>query len=113
MKVKISRKQIVQVALVAASISPFAGAAGLPRGADVGTLAANCNIGPFPQMSKAGGYNVLCDTMQDAEKCLALVKRHFNFDGTNVTVEPVSDHEQARAAYCLDVLKRDLHISAE
>jgi len=113
MKITICRKQMMAVALVAASLSPYAGAAGVPRGADVNELAANCGIGRFPQMSKAGGYNVLCDTMQDAEKCLALVKRHFIYDGKNVTVEPVGEHDQARAAYCMDVLKRDLHISAE
>lgn len=113
MKIRIARQHFYRVAIVAASLGTYGYAAPMPRGADVGELAANCAIGPFPQMSKAGGYNVLCNTMQDAEKCLALVKRHFSFDGTDVTVEPVAEHEQARAAYCLDVLKRDLGIVSE
>ncbi len=79
-----------------------------PRGRDVSPQASGCNIGHFPQTTKAGEYNELCNVMQDPEKCLALVKRQFRFDGTNVIVTPVSNLNEPRMGYCLDVLRNAL-----
>jgi hypothetical protein len=94
---------------VAASLSSGASAlAAVGRGMNVEPLAANCQTGKFPQTSKAGQYNVLCNVMQDSEKCLALIKGQFSFDGTNVTVAPVDHDDQAKAQYCLDVLRTEL-----
>lgn len=50
---------------------------GVPRGESIKSIAGSCQIGPFEQTSKAGSYNQLCKEMTDAEKCLALLKRHF------------------------------------
>jgi len=82
----------------------------LPRGPDIQPLAGSCNIGPFPQTSKAGQYNQLCNVMQDAEKCLAFLKRHFHHNGE---VEAVYESDVAKANYCLDVLKRDLGLDMD
>ena len=90
-----------------ASVTGSATAA-VPRGADVQPLAANCNIGPFPQTSKAGQYNALCNIMQDSEKCLALIKGSIYFNGTEVTTHPLTGEGVEIGRYCLDVLKRDL-----
>ncbi|MES2855429.1 MAG: hypothetical protein V4692_06190 [Bdellovibrionota bacterium] len=77
-----------------------------PRGPDVDSLAANCGIGPFGQVGKAGGYNHLCKVMPDGEKCLALVKGQMNEVG-----EIEADRfDQERAAYCLEVFKKELLI---
>lgn len=105
-----NKKTNVQLAIAglitAAGITQSALAFEVARGANVETLAANCNIGSFPQTGKAGEYNGLCHVMQDAEKCLALVKRGFSETGPGeVKVEPLHDK---RAAYCFEVLTREL-----
>ncbi len=76
-----------------------------PRGPDVGAQASSCNIGPFPQVSKAGEYNVLCDTMPDAEKCLALVKRHMSEDGV---LRKAGEQDIEKVRYCLKTFENDL-----
>lgn len=70
----------------------------MPRGPEILGQASYCNIGPFPQVSKAGGYNELCTTMTDGEKCLALIKLQMNSVGV---VTPVDNDITERAAYCL------------
>lgn len=82
-----------------------------PRGMNILPYAANCRIGTFPQVSKAGQYNVLCEVMQDSEKCLAYIKGHFRTVGTEVTVEKAEDN--AKMQYCLQTLQHDLGIGAE
>lgn len=109
-KNKLGINQIIGTAVVAAGLSASlvatAKVSGLSRGADVGELAGNCGIAKFPQTSKAGGYNAICDEMQDAEKCLALIKQHFNSDGsTNVT------HDAGRMRYCLGELADVLDVN--
>lgn len=75
-----------------------------PRGPNVGAGASSCNIGPFPQLGKAGWYNQLCQTMPDTEKCLALIKRNMNADGT---IHPAI-HDKERSAFCMQVLSKAL-----
>ncbi len=94
--------------VAAASLTASAETLSPPRGANVDPLAANCNIGPFPQTSKAGKYNQLCDIMQDSEKCLALVKDKFREVNGNVAVYPVTNLGEPRMQYCLDVLRTAL-----
>ncbi|MBY0370985.1 hypothetical protein K2X33_09880 [bacterium] len=93
--------QALASAIAVASLFTAASAVanGPPRGADVDELAGNCNIGTFPQTSKAGSYNNLCDQMSDAEKCLGLLKQHFNYNGTTRVT-----HEPQILAYCLEEL---------
>lgn len=101
------------LAALGMSVASGAMAAELPRGADIDPLAGNCGIAKFPQTSKAGPYNALCDVMQDNEKCLALIKGQYNFDGQKVTVEKFYQSEVPKARYCLDVLKRDLGLNQD
>lgn len=75
----------------------------MPRGRDIHPLAGNCTIGPFRQTSKAGGYNTLCEIMSDSEKCLALIKGHFNRDGSH---EATLQSEKLR--FCLETLESEL-----
>jgi hypothetical protein len=71
------------------------------RGANVERLAGHCPVGSFPQTSKAGPYNALCNQMPDAEKCLAFIKQHFNdTDGVVTETEDVD-----RMSYCLAELE--------
>lgn len=105
---KNENKVLLATVAVAFGLSSVAGAANPPRGHEVRPLAGNCGVGAFPQTTKAGEYNVLCDSMQDSEKCLALIKQHFSVSGTTVTVDKVNSYQADKAAYCLDVLKRDL-----
>jgi hypothetical protein len=96
---------LVAAAGIASTVTVTAKApgAGVPRGADVEPLAGGCNIGSFPQTTKAGRYNVLCNTMQDAEKCLAFIKGHFEANGdTNKTNAP------DKMQYCLEELGKVL-----
>lgn len=102
------KKNILATVATAAAISTGAVAAEPPRGMDVRPTAAHCRVGTFPQTTKAGPYNVLCEVMEDSEKCLAFIKGRFAFDGQKVTVQPFHPDAQAKAQYCLDVLKRDL-----
>jgi hypothetical protein len=76
---------------------------GPPRGADVGSRAGSCGIGPFSQVTKAGPYNQLCEIMSDSEKCLALIKGHFNPDGSH-GVTRYAD----KLRYCLETLENEL-----
>ncbi len=75
----------------------------VPRGAAVDELAGNCNIGPFGQTAKAGPYNELCNVMEDPEKCLALIKQHFRFNGETVSVNQSFAPEKVE--YCLSALE--------
>ncbi len=85
-----------------------ANAADLPRGANVHELAGNCEIGTFPQTTKAGPYNSLCHVMKDSEKCLALIKGQFFYNGQEVEVTAVPEQKVQVAKYCLEVLNREL-----
>lgn len=103
-------QRVMAVALATATVNASASTSkvgGPPRGADVGTLAGGCGIGPFPQTTKAGQYNALCATMQDAEKCLAFIKGHFEDSGA---VNPTGD--TAKMEYCLETLARDFGITS-
>lgn len=104
-------KKRILAALATASalaLSISASAAGLPRGSEIDPLAANCDIGPFPQTSKAGSYNRICHQMEDAEKCLALLKGRFHYNGQTVRVFPLSNMQAPKGEYCLAVLEREL-----
>jgi hypothetical protein len=106
-----SLEQKIAALVAAAGLTAAASASAatsVPRGENVGSLAGNCSIGAFPQTSKAGPYNVLCNVMKDSEKCLAFLKGHFHFNGQTVDVRPVNHQEEAKAEYCLDVLKQEL-----
>ncbi len=98
---------------VGLSAAPTLNAAGTPRGMNVKPLASGCRIGSFPQTTKAGEYNALCEVMQDSEKCLALIKGHFRVNGENVTLDKVSEDDLARARYCLGVLHHDLGLDLD
>jgi hypothetical protein len=76
---------------------------GPPRGLDILPIAGQCNIGTFPQTTKVGRYNVLCNTMADSEKCLAFIKGHF--DSTGASTETA---DADRLTYCLDELGKVL-----
>ena len=78
---------------------------GPPRGPDVDPIAGNCAMGPFPQTTKAGWYNSICEEMSDAEKCLAVIKGHFRHNGD---LSDWSPHSQEKVQFCLDTLKSDL-----
>jgi hypothetical protein len=103
--------RVMAVALATATVHTAVGSTskvgGPPRGADVSARAGGCGIGPFPQTAKAGEYNALCATMQDAEKCLAFIKGHFEPSGA---VNPAED--TAKMEYCLETLARDLGVSS-
>lgn len=107
------RKLATAVAVTAGVVVTPAIGNDLPRGADVGPLAANCPIAKFPQTSKAGPYNILCKVMKDSEKCLALIKRQFDYDGQTVKVEKVYQEDVQRARYCLNILKEELGLELE
>lgn len=104
-KTNMSSTLTVACLSLAGSFSAQAAPQDPPRGADVGALAGNCGIGPFAQTAKAGYYNELCDEMQDAEKCLALIKGHFRSTGET---DNVPAQQKEKAAYCLNVLKESL-----
>ena len=93
----------VSVGATAKVGGPTGKVASPPRGAEIGGAAANCPIGPFPMTSKAGEYSRLCGSMQDAEKCLAVIKLHFNTDGTT---EKTTDPD--KMTYCLNELGKAL-----
>lgn len=76
-----------------------------PRGRDILPQAGNCAIGPFHQTSKAGQYNILCEEMSDAEKCLAFIKGQFDNEGGHL---PFSQHEVEKATYCMEALQKAL-----
>ncbi len=99
---------------VATAASIVAGSAALgsnlPRGMNVQPLAGSCRIGTFPQTSKAGGYNELCEVMQDSEKCLAFIKGHFHQKNDIVTTSKT--HDLPKLQYCLEVLQHDLGLGA-
>jgi hypothetical protein len=99
------------VATAGLGASPLSADFQAPRGADVEPLAGNCQIGTFSQTGKAGIYNELCDVMQDSEKCLALIKGHFHYNGQTVSVQKTSEGQKAKHEYCLDVLKADLGLN--
>jgi len=87
----------------ATCLNATAKVAGPPRGQDILPGAGNCSIGSFRQTTKAGQYNVLCDVMQDSEKCLAFIKGHFDRAGnSHVSSEP------DKLTYCLEELERVL-----
>ncbi len=75
----------------------------VPRGPDIGDLAANCGLGPFDQTTKAGIYNGLCEQLTDAEKCLALVKQSMSAEG--VLSRPQGNQPKEKVSYCLDVFE--------
>ena len=75
----------------------------VPRGRNVLPEAGNCAIGPFNQTSKAGRYNGICESMPEAEKCLAFIKQHVSSNG-----EMRESSEKAKAQYCLDVFQQEL-----
>ena len=77
-----------------------------PRGMNVEPLAGNCGIGPFGQTSKAGMYNHLCETMPEAEKCLALVK--WSFWGFDQSGQVEKTHSPEKLEYCLEAFRREL-----
>ena|GEM_PF-2372885 len=62
------------IALTSLSTPVVAEDSGPARGRDIDPVAANCQIGEHDQTSKAGSYNLICEEMSDAEKCLALIK---------------------------------------
>lgn len=68
-------------------------------------IAGNCGIGTIPQTSKAGEYNLYCNTMADGLKCLALIKQHLKSDGT---IGQANGTQLEKATYCVDLLKADL-----
>ncbi len=76
-----------------------------PRGQDVRPQAGNCEVGPFHQTMKAGEYNILCQEMSDAEKCLAFIKGQFDTEGGH---QPFSDIHVEKAKYCMDALQKAL-----
>ena len=82
----------------------------VPRGYAIEGLAGNCAVGPFPQTSKAGRYNVVCDTLTDAEKCLGFIKQHFI---SPVDGRTIKTHDNERLNFCLDTLKGELGLSIE
>ena len=104
------KSSLVAAVVAAASLTAQAQNARpqLPRGMNVDPLAGNCNIGTFPQTSKAGPYNQLCHIMQDPEKCLGAIKRQFFVNGDTGKISPVYSGDAPRMAYCLDVLRQEL-----
>ena len=78
----------------------------IPRAHEILPLASNCAIGPFGQTSKAGQYNQYCQTLTDAEKCLALIKNNMNQDGVLSKIR--SEREAEKAVYCLEHFKAEL-----
>lgn len=107
MKKKSNFSPVLASLVAAASISTFA-SADPARGHEVEPIAGSCNIGTFQQTSKAGSYNVLCNVMEDAEKCLAYIKQHINYSYSQDRVIVEHADDEAKAEYCLEVLKRDL-----
>ncbi len=95
--------KLLMAALSLGSVVASAQQETLPRGPDVGTLAANCQTGPFRRVSKAGPYNQLCSVMSDSEKCLAFIKDHFELDGSHRTT-----FQPEKLRFCLDTLEQEL-----
>ncbi len=95
--------KLLMAALTSLSMGAAAQERVVPRGPNVGSLAGSCRIGPFGQTSKAGQYNGLCNVMSDSEKCLALIKGHFNADGSHN-----SSFQADKLRFCLDTLEREL-----
>ena len=102
---------VVTAVGIMAGGTPALADAATPRGMNVLPQAVGCRIGTFPQVTKAGQYNVLCEVMQDNEKCLAFIKGHFRTVGETVSVRPTPNKEKLQ--YCLEVLQHDLGIGAE
>ncbi len=101
------KKNIITATLAAATVMASTAHAQnfqVGRGPNVDRMASNCNIGPFPQVGKAGYYNSLCDTMPDSEKCLALIKLQMNNEGV---IRP-DQYNVERNQYCLQVLTKEL-----
>lgn len=111
MKTKSLSPLLASVVTVAGIASTGPVMADVGRGMNVEPQAASCRIGTFPQTSKAGAYNVLCEVMQDSEKCLAFLKRHYRVNGETVTTNKTKD--VAKLQYCLEVLQHDLGVGAE
>lgn len=78
----------------------------VPRAHDILPAAAGCAIGPFGQTNKAGQYNPHCQTLTDAEKCLALIKRNMSSEG--VLSKVYGEIETQKTAYCLEHFKAEL-----
>lgn len=78
-----------------------------PRGRAVEALASYCSLGKIPQTGKVGHYTGLCDSLTDAEKCLAFIKRQMNLDNE---LDPAVDgyYQEERAQYCLSTFKKSL-----
>ena len=114
MKLKQQRKRALPavLALAGLSITSYGLAQQtVPRGPGIETTASHCRIGPFEQANKAGPYNELCEIMTDSEKCLALLKTHFKYDGGT---QPASlPYDKARLMYCLATLSDDLGLEFE
>lgn len=91
-------------ALASATAAHAAERLPMPTGHNILPHASNCNLGPFEQTSKAGGYNGLCDALTDAEKCLALLKENM----THQTGELRRTADVERVAYCLEEFRRGL-----
>lgn len=77
-----------------------------PRGPEILSIAGACGAGPIGQIGKAGIYNVLCSTLTEAEKCLALIKTQF---GPNNNLSQVQgDTKKIMAEFCLEQFKNEL-----
>jgi hypothetical protein len=101
--------KILGAAAVGILTGPIASAE-VPRGPDIEPRAAGCNIGPFGQVWKAGEYNALCNIMSDSEKCLALIKGHFDETGA---IQTGSESDRERLKYCMETLTRELGVISE
>lgn len=101
------KKQTLAIAAIsfAAATASTQPAEGPPRGRDISSQAGNCNIGPFGQTAKAGPYNGLCETMTDAEKCLALIKGNMTSD---YQFHRVNGDQIEIVGYCLEHLRSQL-----
>jgi hypothetical protein len=83
----------------------------VPRAGDIQSLAGNCKIGPFEQVSKAGRYNEYCTTLTDGEKCLAMIKGYMSEEG--VLREIQDDYDKQRMAYCLENFKNEFKLGQD
>ena len=70
-----------------------------PRGAEIGVLAGNCDVGPFGKSGDTGAYTGLCKQLTGEEICLAYFKGHFKDDG-----EMIPAYDTAKAKFCSNKL---------
>lgn len=89
-----------------AAAPAFANELPVPRGDETTASASSCAIGPFEQTGKAGPYNRYCTELTDAEKCLALVKKYLNQDGSMERAPYELD--QQRVTFCLEEFRQKL-----